>query len=172
MAKATLVYIIDPDTNEVLMAKRAMKKVGLGYWFGYGGKQEEGESLEDCACREVNDESGGVINLIRENLEPVVHMRFFNKKELNPHTDEPTFEVLCYRIFQKKTEVGIPIATEEMVTPTWFKIEEIPWNEMKPGDELFVPHILSGTPMKGWLWFDQGEVLDSNITPCSIEDFQ
>jgi ADP-ribose pyrophosphatase YjhB (NUDIX family) len=169
MSKATLVYIIDPDTNEVLMAKK-MKKVGIGYWFGYGGKTEEGETLEDCVCRETNEESGGVITLKKENLEPVVRMKFFNKKELNPHIDDPVFEVLCYRIFQKKSEVGTPLSTEEMADPTWFPVGNIPWNEMKPGDELFVPHILSGTLMEGWLWFDQGEVLGSDIKSCTIED--
>ena len=170
MAKATLVYIIDPDTQEVLMAKRGAKKVGVGYWFGYGGKIEEGETPEDCAYRETLEESGGVIKLKKENLERVVLMQFFNKPESNPHTDEPVFEVICFRIFQKKSDVGSSISTEEMVDPTWFPVKNIPWNEMKPGDELFVPHIISGTPVKGWLWFGPEGVKDSDINTCSTND--
>lgn len=170
MAKATLVYIIDPDTQEVLLAKRVAKKVGLGYWFGYGGKVEDGESPEDCACRETFEESGGVIHLKKENLEKVALIRFFNKPEMNPHTDEPGFEVLCYRIFQKKEDIGSPVSTEEMGSPTWFPIHSLPVHEMKSGDELFVPQILQGTLVKGWLWFGPDGVLGSDIKPCDSKD--
>lgn len=175
MLKATIVYIIDPDTQEVLMARK-VRKVGIGYWFGYGGKIEEGQTPEECMFEETFKESGNVIRLKVENLERVALMKFFNGEDLDPVFDEPTFTVLCYRIFQRKSELGgIPQTTDEMSDPTWFHISRIPWNiagEMKPGDEVFVPKILSGELTKGYVHFskDAKQVYSSTTTPCLIED--
>lgn len=91
MAKATIVYIVDPDLGEVLMAKK-VRKVGIGYYFGYGGEIEDGESPEDCTVRETKKESRRTIVLDKNKLEAIAHIRFFNKTEQNPLTDEPTFE--------------------------------------------------------------------------------
>jgi ADP-ribose pyrophosphatase YjhB (NUDIX family) len=169
--KATIVYIIDPDTHEVLMAKK-MKKVGVGYWFGYGGKLEDGETALECICRETFQESGNVIQLDPNKLEPVALISFFKGQESNPRSDEALFEVLCYRIFVKKAEIGTPEGTDEMANPTWFPLIRLPLEEMKSGDELFVPQILLGTPVKGYIHFssDSKEVLAASIIPCAISD--
>jgi ADP-ribose pyrophosphatase YjhB (NUDIX family) len=167
--KATIVYIIDPETNEVLMAKK-VRKVGVGYWFGYGGKLEGDETPEDCTVRETFKESGKIIRLRQEDLEPVALMKFYNKTAQNPEIDEPSFEVLCYRVFMTKKDVGEPKTTGEMADPTWFPILHFP-PEMKPGDELFVPQILLGTPIKGSVHFsDEKEVVWSSILPCKKEE--
>lgn len=52
MNRATIVYIVNSKTNEVLMAKKT-RKVGVGYWFGYGGKINDGEHEDDNICDEV-----------------------------------------------------------------------------------------------------------------------
>jgi 8-oxo-dGTP diphosphatase len=173
MAKATIVYIVDPDLGEVLMAKK-VRKVGIGYYFGYGGKIEDGESPEDCTVRETKKESGGTIVLDKSKLQAIAHIRFFNKTEQNPLTDEPTFEVLCYRIFAKKADIGTPPTTDEMADPTWFQKVKIPFGTtlMKPGDELFVPNIIDGIYCKGYIHFtdDEKEVLSSSIELCGPQD--
>ena len=58
MLKTTLCYITRGD--EVLMLHRVKKKndVNQDKWIGVGGKFEEGESPEDCLCREVWEETG------------------------------------------------------------------------------------------------------------------
>jgi hypothetical protein len=58
--QATIVYIIDPNTHEVLMAKK-VRKVGVGYWFGYGGKIDEGQTAEESIIDEALKESGNII---------------------------------------------------------------------------------------------------------------
>jgi len=48
-----------------------MKKrgFGVGKWNGYGGKLEEGESIERCATRELEEECGIVShNMIRKGM--------------------------------------------------------------------------------------------------------
>ena len=66
MKLATLCYVIDKKRNATLMIHRVKKKndYHLGKWNGLGGKFEIGESPEECAKREIKEESG----LILENL--------------------------------------------------------------------------------------------------------
>ena len=58
MLNTTLCYITRGD--EVLMLHRVKKKndVNQDKWIGVCGKFEEGESPEDCLCREVWEETG------------------------------------------------------------------------------------------------------------------
>ena len=54
----TLCYITRGD--EVLMLHRTRKKNDINHdkWIGIGGKFESGESPEDCAVREIREETG------------------------------------------------------------------------------------------------------------------
>lgn len=58
--------------NDVLLA---MKKqgFGVGWWNGYGGKLEDGESYEDAAIRETHEEGG----LIIRSLHHVASLHFY-----------------------------------------------------------------------------------------------
>lgn len=60
MKLATLCYIHDKKTNSTLMIHRVKKETDYHYgkWNGLGGKFESGESPEECAIREVKEESG------------------------------------------------------------------------------------------------------------------
>ena len=60
MKLATLCYIQDKKTNSTLMLHRVKKENDYhhGKWNGLGGKFEPGESPEECAVREIKEESG------------------------------------------------------------------------------------------------------------------
>jgi 8-oxo-dGTP diphosphatase len=60
MKLATLCYVMDKKNNKTLMIHRVKKKDDYhqGKWNGLGGKFDKGESPEDCAIREVYEESG------------------------------------------------------------------------------------------------------------------
>jgi 8-oxo-dGTP diphosphatase len=60
MKLATLCYIIDKKRNSTLMLHRIKKENDYhqGKWNGLGGKLNEGESPEECAIREIKEESG------------------------------------------------------------------------------------------------------------------
>lgn len=167
--KATLVYIIDPDTREVLFATKS-RGVGAGFLFGYGGKfedEDEGDPRR-CVIREFKKESGGIdIEKYYDLLELVARIRFFNKKEMNPEVDEPTFEVDCFRLFAPKEHFAHVQSTDEMRDPQWIFKDVIPFgtDNVKPGDELFVLNVIEGMWTEGYLWFDKetNEVLGQNI---------
>ena len=60
MKLATLCYVINKTDNSTLMIHRVKKENDYheGKWNGLGGKFENGESPEECAIREVKEESG------------------------------------------------------------------------------------------------------------------
>ncbi|XP_074170116.1 oxidized purine nucleoside triphosphate hydrolase isoform X2 [Rhinolophus sinicus] len=51
----TLVLVLQPQQVLLGMKKRGF---GAGRWNGFGGKVEEGETIEDGAKRELQEESG------------------------------------------------------------------------------------------------------------------
>lgn len=61
MEITTLCYI--EKDNKYLMLKRVKKKedINKGKWIGVGGHFEEGESPEECVCREVLEETGLIL---------------------------------------------------------------------------------------------------------------
>jgi len=67
MQLATLCYVINRD--KTLMLHRIKKKndVHEGKWNGLGGKFEAGETPQECAVREVKEESGLLIK------DPMMH---------------------------------------------------------------------------------------------------
>jgi len=60
MKLATLCYVIDKKNNCTLMIYRNKKQNDYheGKWNGLGGKFEAGETPEECAIREIEEESG------------------------------------------------------------------------------------------------------------------
>ena len=59
MYNSTLCYLENPR-GEYLMLHRVKKKADInkGKWIGVGGGFEEGESPDECLCREVLEETG------------------------------------------------------------------------------------------------------------------
>lgn len=120
-----------------------MKKrgFGAGRWNGFGGKVEEGESIEQAAIRELEEESG----IKALNFEKVGILDFSfqeNNEDLEMH------------IFSIKNFEGEIIESEEM-KPEWFFLDEIPFAQMWSDDLLWMPLFLSGKKFKGKFLFDK-----------------
>lgn len=56
MRDTSLVYPIRKDGRILLGHKR--RGMGAGKWNGFGGKREDGETMRECAARELFEESG------------------------------------------------------------------------------------------------------------------
>lgn len=120
-----------------------MKKRGFGEgrWNGFGGKVEEGETIDAAAKREVEEEAG--INVTEMGEVGVINFSFAeNDKELEVHV----FVVTAY--------TGEPRETEEM-RPEWFVPADIPYTDMWPDDEYWLPLLLAGKRFRGRFHFDR-----------------
>lgn len=81
MKLATLCYVMDKNSDKTLMIHRVKKKNDYheGKWNGLGGKFEQGESPEECAIREIEEESGLKIKAI--NMKGFITFPLFDGKE-------------------------------------------------------------------------------------------
>lgn len=61
MILATLCYVKRDRKTLMVYRNKKLNDIHEGKWNGLGGKFEAGESPEDCVCREVEEESGLVI---------------------------------------------------------------------------------------------------------------
>ena len=86
--------------------------------------------------RELREESGLVAR--EEHLEKIAVVDFHNTK-----SDGSTFIVKVH-FFTVSQWTGEPKETREMITPTWFEIEDLPIDTMMLADAQFVPVALKG----------------------------
>ena len=142
--KKLLTLCIIHQQQKILLG---MKKRGFGEgrWNGFGGKVEGQETIEQTAKREVEEEAGIKV----KNLDKVGVIEFEFKG--NP-------EILQVHIFKSDNFLGEPIESEEM-KPKWFHINEIPFKEMWPDDEYWMPLFLGGKKFRGKFVFGESDVI-------------
>jgi mutator protein MutT len=121
-----------------------MKKrgFGMGKWNGVGGKVELGETIEDAAKREAQEEVG----VQPKNLKKVAELSFYF-----PHN--PTWNLLAHVYFSEEWE-GAILESEEM-KPEWFTVEKIPFAEMWSDDIFWLPEVIAGAKIKGAFSFNE-----------------
>lgn len=144
----TLCFIFDDNRVLLAMKKRGF---GVGRWNGYGGKVEDGETIEQAAIREIKEETTidarkieerGVINFIWES---------------GKHGP-----IECH-IFKIVDYAGEPQETEEM-KPQWFSQNDIPFESMWSDDPLWLPELLADKTFKASFIFDDtDQVVRHNI---------
>ncbi len=112
-----------------------MKKrgFGAGWYNGYGGKPEPGETIIQTAIREFNQESGSLT--WPDALEKIAEIKF-------TFIDNPDWDQ-CVHVYKVLCHEGEPEETEEM-TSEKFKFSEIPWDRMWPADRHWIPMVLKG----------------------------
>ena len=133
MRDATLCMLFrgNPIKEVLLGMKKA--RFGAGKYNGFGGKVEPNETIVQAAARELAEEVGLYVDLV--DLQPVGHLTF-----LFPHKREWEQVVHVYAAY---TWRGTPIESEEMA-PAWFRVDEIPYDEMWDDDRYWLPHVLAG----------------------------
>ncbi len=125
------------DGQNFLMAIKT-QKIGKGRWNGYGGGIEEGESPEEAATREIYEETDEGIFVNPLDFEKVAIIDFHNHK-----SDGMVFTCRVHFFFARSWSGEIR-ETQEMLNPTWFNQNQIPYGNLMPADRYFLPVLLSG----------------------------
>lgn len=139
----TLALLVKEGKILLGMKKRGF---GAGRYNGFGGKVQEGESIEAAAKREMFEECGLSITAMEEV--GIHEFRFV----ANPD------EVLEVHVFRVNAFEGVLIETEEM-KPDWFDIEQIPYGSMWPDDRLWLPTFLAGKKFQASFLFGKEDVV-------------
>ncbi len=127
MKLATLCYVIDKKTNSTLMLHRVKKENDYheGKWNGLGGKFEAGESPEECAIREIEEESG-------LKVRSVVMKGFITFPMFDGKDDWYVF------LFTSDEYEGKLIDSPEG-NLAWIKNDKITELNLWDGDKIFIP---------------------------------
>lgn len=142
---ATLTFIIKDDKVLLIRKKRGL---GAGKINGPGGRLEPGETMLECAIREVQEE----LCITPESPE-------FMGESLFQFVDGYSIHVHTY---VARDYEGTPTETDEAI-PLWFNLDEIPYHEMWEDDEIWLPRLLEGQKFKGRYLFDGDKMLDHEL---------
>ncbi len=149
MIEATLCYIQNND--KTLMMHRIKKKndVHANKWNGVGGKFEKGESPEDCAVREIKEETGfDVFNL---KMKGVLTFPEFDGKN----------DWLVF-VFTAETDSFDFIDTHEGELH-WIDTDKILELNLWEGDKIFIPLLYQNKFFSGKFNYEKGKLISHNI---------
>lgn len=104
--------------GKVLIAQRNSRTSNAHHWEFPGGKQEEGESAEECLLREIQEELSIDI-FITGKLNPVIH-----------HYPDKTIRLMPFICSFE----GGPVYPKEHKNVLWVKPDEIPGYEWSAAD--------------------------------------
>ncbi|MCI8412102.1 MAG: 8-oxo-dGTP diphosphatase [Clostridia bacterium] len=138
--ETTLLLLKRDDEILLAMKKRGF---GIGKYNGIGGKIEKGETPEEAMIREAQEEVL-VTPTKYDKVGVVEFIEFYKGKKQN----------VIFHLFVATNWEGEPQESEEM-NPKWFKINEIPYNQMFEDDRYWLPIILQGKKIKAFFEFDE-----------------
>lgn len=144
--------VLQPPRILLGMKKRGF---GAGLWNGFGGKVQEGETIEEGAKRELQEESG----LTAETLHKAGHIVF-------EFVGVP--ELMDVHIFCTDTVQGTPAESDEM-RPQWFHQDQIPFSDMWPDDKLWFPLLLQKKLFQGYFKFQgHSTIIDYTLREVDV----
>ncbi len=143
--KATLLFVL--RDGEVLLIRKK-RGLGAGKMNGPGGRVEPGETAEQCAVREVEEELG--IRVLDPRWRGELHFQFVDGLALH-----------CV-VFTGTQFEGTPVETDEAV-PHWTKFDAVPFAEMWADDVHWLPGLLDGGNFRAWFDFDADAMLTHRV---------
>jgi 8-oxo-dGTP pyrophosphatase MutT (NUDIX family) len=146
MKKLSLLFLY--KENEILLALKK-RGFGQGLWNGVGGKQQLGENIKETAIRECQEE----ILVTPKSLNNVAKLMF-------NYADGQS--ILVY-VYLSEHWQGEPKESEEM-KPQWFNFNDIPFQEMWPDDQYWLPKIINKDKVKAAFNFDtNNRIIDHQL---------
>ena len=151
MKLATLCYVIDTKNNSTLMIYRNKKlnDYHRGKWNGLGGKFEPGESPEECAIREIEEESGLKVNSVK--MKGFITFPLFDGKE-----DWYVF------LFTTNDFSGELIDSPEGEL-TWIPNKKLTEINLWDGDKIFIPWLSEENFFSAKFNYKDGKFVDHSV---------
>lgn len=133
-----------PEGELQVLLGRKKRGLGVGNIVGLGGKLEQGESALDAAVREIEEESGLVVQA--SALRPLGVLTY-----LFPHREAWSQES---SVFVCSEWTGTPRESDEL-NPEWFDAATLPVDEMWDDARYWLPDVLTGTPVRATFTFGE-----------------
>jgi len=133
MKQVTILYLRRENQVLIAMKKRGF---GAGLYNGVGGKVESGETIEQAAVRECQEEIG----VAPKNIRLLGRLDFTDSDDSSIHFDTYIFDCWAWD--------GEPHETEEM-RPEWCDQDKLPVKQMWPDDEIWLPYLVAGKLFAG-----------------------
>lgn len=151
MKLATLCYVQRDGHTLMLHRNRKDKDIHLGKWNGLGGKFEPGETPEEAVCREVQEESGLIIE--KPCLKGVLTWPMFDGKD-----DWYAF------IFTASNFNGEPHTECKEGTLSWVPDVELRTLPLWEGDYIFIPWLFMDHFFSARFYYKDGNLTDHDVT--------
>ncbi len=139
---ATLLFVVRRGQVLLIHKKRGL---GAGKINGPGGRLEPGETLAECAVREVQEELGVTPTGVSWRGQHRFH--FVDGYTLHCH------------VYVATGCTGQPSESDEAI-PLWTPLDAIPYERMWADDRHWLPHVLAGRTVDGHYVFDGDTMLD------------
>jgi len=124
--QATLMFIVDESRGEVLLIRKK-RGLGKGKINGPGGKMDPGETPEQCAVRETQEELG--VTALHPSKHGELWFDFTDGLKMRVH------------VFLAKGLEGVAQETEEAI-PMWTSLNRLPFEEMWEDDRYWLKELL------------------------------
>ncbi len=149
MQLATLCYLMDGERTLMLHRTKKKNDVHEGKWNGLGGKFETGETPEECAIREVKEESG----LLMKN--PRMH-GFITFPMFDGKKDWYVF------LFTASKFEGELIDSHEGKLE-WIPNEELLKLNLWEGDRIFIPWLFQEKFFSAKFVYEDGNLVSHSV---------
>lgn len=143
--KATLLFVIQDGRILLIRKKRGL---GAGKINGPGGRVDPGETYEQCAVREVQEEL--CITATQVQLAGELYFQFVDGYSIYA------------KVFKAAGHEGTPTETSEAI-PLWTPVDAIPYDEMWQDDIYWLPAMLEGKSFVGKFVFDGDKMLWKDV---------
>ncbi|MDP6848120.1 MAG: 8-oxo-dGTP diphosphatase [Kiritimatiellia bacterium] len=142
---ATLLFVVRDGEILLIHKKRGL---GAGKINGPGGRLEPGETPEQAAVREVQEEL--CVDSVGVNMMGELRFQFLDGLSL------------FVTVFKASGCIGDPQETGEAV-PMWTDVETIPYDKMWSDDPYWLPLVLQDKLFRGYFLFDDDTMLDHRV---------